>query len=89
VGRRCPHARRNAVDLSAHGVSADDFQKAFSSFAVENKLQRADFLNRRYRIESVPTIVVNGKYRTDVGMAGSEQQLFGLIGELAASEHGG
>ncbi|HEY5807027.1 MAG TPA: DsbA family protein [Povalibacter sp.] len=72
-----------------HGVSADDFQKAFSSFAVENKLQRADFLNRRYRIESVPTIVVNGKYRTDVGMAGSEQQLFGLIGELAASEHGG
>lgn len=71
-----------------HGVSPDDFQKAFSSFAVENKLQRADFLNRRYRIESVPTIVVNGKYRTDVGMAGSEQQLFGLIGELAASEHG-
>jgi len=73
----------------SHGVSADDFQKAFSSFAVENKLQRADFLNRRYRIDSVPTVIVNGKYRTDVGMAGSEEQLFGLIGELAASEHGG
>lgn len=72
-----------------NGVSADEFQKAFSSFAVENKLQRADFLNRRYRIQSVPTVVVNGKYRTDVGMAGGEQQLFGLIGELAASEHGG
>lgn len=73
----------------AHGVSADDFQQAFSSFAVENKLQRADFLNRRYRIESVPTILINGKYRTDVGMAGGEEQLFTLIGELAASEHGG
>ena len=72
-----------------HGVSPDEFQKAFSSFAVENKLQRADFLNRRYRIESVPTVIVNGKYRTDVGMAGSEQQLFTLIGELSASEHGG
>lgn len=72
-----------------HGVSADEFQKAFSSFAVESKLQRADFLNRRYRIESVPTVIVNGKYRTDVGMAGGEQQLFTLIGELAASEHGG
>ena len=71
------------------GVSPDDFQKAFSSFAVENKLQRADFLNRRYRIESVPTIIVNGKYRTDVGMAGGEPQLFKLIGELSASEHGG
>jgi thiol:disulfide interchange protein DsbA len=72
-----------------HGVTPDEFQKAFSSFAVENKLQRADFLNRRYRIESVPTVIVNGKYRTDVGMAGSEQQLFALIGELSAAEHGG
>ncbi len=72
-----------------NGVSADEFQKAFSSFAVESKLQRADFLNRRYRIESVPTVIVNGKYRTDVGMAGGESQLFTLIGELAASEHGG
>ena len=72
-----------------HGVSADEFQKAFSSFAVENKLQRADFLNRRYRIESVPTLIVNGKYRTDLGMAGGEPQLFDLINELAASEHGG
>jgi protein dithiol oxidoreductase (disulfide-forming) len=72
-----------------HGVTTDEFQKAFSSFAVESKMQRADFLNRRYRIESVPTIVVNGKYKTDVGMAGGEPQLFQLIGELTASESGG
>lgn len=72
-----------------HGVSADEFQKAFSGFAVETKLQRADALNRRYRIDSVPAMIVNGKYKTDVGMAGGENQLFQLIGELAASEHGG
>jgi thiol:disulfide interchange protein DsbA len=72
-----------------HGVSTDEFQKAFSSFAVESKLRRADELNRRYRIDSVPSIIVNGKYKTDVGMAGGEPQLFQLIGELAASEHGG
>jgi protein dithiol oxidoreductase (disulfide-forming) len=71
------------------GVSSDDFQKAFASFAVESKLQRADFLNRRYHITSVPTFVVNGKYTTDVGAAGGEQQLFGVIDELAAHEHGG
>ena len=72
-----------------HGVSSDEFQKAFSSFAVESKLQRADFLNRRYRIDSVPAIIVNGKYKTDVGTAGGEPQLLQLIGELAASENGG
>ncbi|HWK74510.1 MAG TPA: thiol:disulfide interchange protein DsbA/DsbL [Povalibacter sp.] len=84
----------NTVDkISAffkeHGVGTDEFQKAFSSFGVENKLQRADFLNRRYRIDSVPTVIVNGKYKTDVGMAGGEQPLFALIDELAAHEHGG
>lgn len=91
------HTKGNALNtveritafFREHGVSTDEFQKAFSSFAVENKLQRADVLNRRYRIESVPSIIVNGKYKTDVGMAGGEAQLFQLIGELAASEHDG
>ncbi|MBL8269989.1 thiol:disulfide interchange protein DsbA/DsbL [Steroidobacter sp.] len=84
----------NSVDKIAaffqqHGVNKDEFTKAFSSFAVESKLQRADFLNKRYRIQSVPTVVVNGKYSTDVSTAGGESQLFGLIDELAAHEHGG
>lgn len=83
----------NTVDKIAtffkeNGVSSDEFQKAFSSFAVESKLQRADFLNRRYKIESVPSMVVNGKYKTAVSDAGGEQPLFALIGELAAHEHG-
>ena len=84
----------NTVDkISAffkeNGVSNDEFQKAFSSFAVESKLQRADFLNRRYKVESVPVIIVNGKYKADVSEAGGEEPLFALVGELAASEHGG
>jgi protein dithiol oxidoreductase (disulfide-forming) len=84
----------NTVDkISAffqqHGVSKDEFTKAFSSFAVESKLQRADLLNRRYRINSVPTMIVNGKYSADVASAGGEPQLFSLIDELAAHEHGG
>jgi protein dithiol oxidoreductase (disulfide-forming) len=72
-----------------HGVSADEFQKTFASFAVESKLQRADFLNRRYQINSVPVVVVNGKYLTDRSMAGGEPQMFQVIEELAAHEHGG
>ncbi len=84
----------NSVDkISAffkqNGVSNEEFQKAFSSFAVESKLQRADFLNRRYKVESVPVVIVNGKYKTDVSDAGGEPQLFALINELVAHEHGG
>jgi thiol:disulfide interchange protein DsbA len=91
------HTKGNALNtvekitalFRENGVSTDEFQKAFSSFAVESKLQRADFLNRRYQIDSVPMMIVNGKYKTDLGMAGGEPQLFQLIGELAASENGG
>jgi protein dithiol oxidoreductase (disulfide-forming) len=68
----------------AHGVSAADFQKAYSSFAVESKVRRAEDLNRRYKITGTPTVIVNGKYVTDVAMAGSEEKLFQVIGALLA-----
>ncbi|AMN48227.1 hypothetical protein ACG33_14195 [Steroidobacter denitrificans] len=91
------HVRANPLNsteqiselFQRHGISAEEFNKTFSSFAVESKLQRADLLNRRYRVQSVPMFVVNGKYTTDVSGAGNEQQLFQLLDELAAHEHGG
>jgi len=71
------------------GVDSAAFNAAYESAGVQAKVQRADELGRRYRVASVPTIVVNGKYVTDAGMAGGVEQLFALIGELAASEHSG
>lgn len=84
----------NTVDkisafLKQHGISADDFQKTFSSFAVESRLQRADLLNRRYRVQSVPLLLVNGKYSTQLSDVGGEAALFALLNELTAHEHGG
>lgn len=45
------------------GVSAEDFEKAWGSFEVNQKLRVAADLARRYNIASVPAVVVNGKYR--------------------------
>jgi len=42
---------------------------------VETALQRADQLVLRFRIEGVPTFVVNGKYVADVRSAGSPERL--------------
>jgi len=67
-------------------VDAEAFDRAFDSFEVHTKLQRAEELSRRYRITSVPSIVVNGKYTTDGTSAGSYELLIELIDELAASE---
>jgi thiol:disulfide interchange protein DsbA len=72
--------------LKANGVSVEDFNKAWDSFTVSTGLQRAEQLTERYKVQGVPVIVVNGKYNTDVGMAGGPGQLLQLINDLAASE---
>jgi thiol:disulfide interchange protein DsbA len=70
----------------ANGISESDFLTAYNSFAVQTNLQKADDLERRDRIEGVPAIVINGKYVSDVGMAGTQDNLIQLTNDLAASE---
>ena len=73
---------------AAHnGVSAADFANAYNSLSVSSDLARSEELTQRYRVQSVPLIVVNGKYTTDVAKAGSAANLIQLIDDLAASEH--
>jgi thiol:disulfide interchange protein DsbA len=85
-GNRLDTPEKIEAFFTSRGVSKADFQKAFSGFAVESKLSRAIDLNKRYRIASTPTVVVNGKYVTDAGMAGGEDKLFQVINALAARE---
>ena len=69
------------------GISEDDFKKAYHSFAVDNALQKADQLMERYRIDGVPTFVINGKFVADVRSADGPERLMSLVGDLAAQEH--
>ncbi len=69
-----------------HGISEEDFRKAYHSFAVETNLQRAEQLTRRYKVSGVPFMVINGKYTADVNSAGGQNQLIALINDLAAQE---
>ena len=85
-GNRLDTPAKIEAFFTARGVPKADFQKVFSGFAVESKLARAADLNKRYRITSTPTVVVNGKYVTDAGMAGGEDKLFEVINTLIARE---
>ena len=85
-GNRLETPQKIEAFMVAQGVAKNDFQKTFNGFAVESKLARAVDLNKRYRITSTPTVVVNGKYVTDASMAGGEEQLFQVINQLAARE---
>jgi protein dithiol oxidoreductase (disulfide-forming) len=73
--------------LVANGVSAADFEKQYRTFSTENKLRQAENASRRYLLDHTPMFVVHGKYLTDAEMAGGLDQLFQLVGDLAAREH--
>jgi len=76
----------------ANGISEADFLKAYNSFSVQNGLQKAEDIQTRYLVDTVPRFIVNGKYSTDVAMAsggkqeGAEDKLFALLDDLVASE---
>jgi thiol:disulfide interchange protein DsbA len=67
-------------------VNADEFERTWNSFEVDQKLRVAQDLARRYSIASTPTIVVNGKYVTGAAEAGSYPKLLDVIDELIARE---
>lgn len=68
------------AELAArHGVDKDKFISTFNSFGVNLLVENAKHLNQEAGIRSVPSFVVDGKYRTDQGMAGGTTQLFKVI----------
>ena len=75
-----------AAFAKAHGISEADFTNAYNSFTVQTELAKADDLVHRYRVEGVPLLVINGKYVTDVAMAGSPANVISIVNDLAISE---
>ncbi len=71
------------------GVKAEDFINASKSFGVQAAITRTEAWLRAARIDSTPTIVVNGKYRLNVQSAGGVNEMFALIDYLVQKEGGG
>ena len=65
-----------------NGVSGQAIKDTFQSFAVENKLNFANVMSRKYGITGVPAIIVDGRYRTSVSLAGGHDKLIELINFL-------
>lgn len=65
------------------GVKEEDFISTFKGFKVEQLVQHAAKLTKDYGVEGVPSIIVNGKYLTDVGMNGNRDNMWKTVTELA------
>ena len=68
------------------GISENDFNNTFDSFSVNTKVNRAATLSKRYQLEGVPTIIVNGKYRIDGPMAGGRKGMIKVLDFLIKKE---
>ena len=63
-----------------------DFLATFDSFAIKGQINKARELAKKYEISGVPTMIVNGKYRFDVGSAGGAEQALQLADKLVDKE---
>ncbi len=70
------------------GIDAEAFRKAYNSFFVAMKVNRAKQMLERYGVDGVPTIIVNGKYRTSPSQTGSRARMFEAVDYLIQLESG-
>lgn len=73
--------------FSEHGVSGADFDQAYNSREVEDKVRAAFSAGKNYALTGVPAIIINGKYTTSASMAGSFEKIIAVINTLAAKEY--
>jgi len=88
------HLRKQALDskeelekfFEKYGVSNDDFNKTYDSFAVETLLRKSQVMQQRYGVRGTPTVIVNGKYRVSGSLAGSRENVIKVIEALVERE---
>jgi thiol:disulfide interchange protein DsbA len=57
--------------LVKNGIDKAKYEQYFNSFAVQTKLKRIPATVASYKVESAPTIVVDGRYVTSPSIAGA------------------
>ena len=85
-GKRLTDKKDMADFLATQGVDKEKFLQTFDSFAIKGQIAKAKDLAKKYEISGVPTMVVDGKYRFDLGTAGGPEQALNVADQLIAKE---
>lgn len=85
-GKKLATPEAMAELLAGQGVDSEAFLKSYKSFAVKGQMEKAKKLAMAYQITGVPVLVVNGKYRLDLGSAGGPQQAVAVADFLIDKE---
>ncbi|MBU3669565.1 MAG: thiol:disulfide interchange protein DsbA/DsbL [Polynucleobacter sp.] len=68
--------------VASQGVDRNSFLATYRSFAVVSKARAAKQLAEAYRIDGVPTIVMQGKYVTSPSIAGTKAKAIAVMDYL-------
>jgi len=72
-----------AGNLGIDGVDEEKFLKTMSSFAVDAKIRRSMEMARADGINSVPSVVIDRRYKTSGSVAGSNERVVDVIRALS------
>ncbi len=75
---RAIHVDHNRLNTDAalldfvgkNGIDKAKYQEVFNSFAVQTKLKRGVQLTNQYKLDSAPSLVIDGHYTTSPAQAG-------------------
>ena len=85
-GKRLTKPDEMADFVATQGVDKDKFLATFNSFAIQGQIKQAKELAQKYGVQGVPTMIVNGKYRFDLGTSGGPEQTLNVADQLIAKE---
>ena len=68
------------------GVPKADFDQVYNSFGVRSKIQQAQAHSRAYGITGTPSLMVDGLFRTDGQMAGSNAMMLQVVEYLVEKQ---
>ncbi|MNQ45854.1 Thiol:disulfide interchange protein DsbA precursor [compost metagenome] len=85
-GKKLATAEEMAEFLATQGVDKDAFLKTYNSFGVKSQMEKAKKLAMAYQINGVPVMIVNGKYRFDIGSSGGPEQALQVADYLIEKE---
>ena len=88
------HIENNRLDteeamiefLSKSEINTEIFSEKYNSYGTEARVKKASNLARKYQIDSVPTLVVNGKYLTSGSFVSSYDELYSVVNFLVERE---
>jgi thiol:disulfide interchange protein DsbA len=72
--------------LGKHGIDTDEFIEKYNSFGTEARIKKASNLAKKYQIDSVPTIIINGKFLTSGSYVSSYDELYSVVNLLVERE---